>query len=98
MIMFDSLSCATLNIPNFAIPQMQTTASLIITNLKHSCFCSSLPVRNIGIISDYMHIFNFLFNIPILPFQTDVLLLFSAEDMSRNVTLKILSKYLLDKC
>jgi hypothetical protein len=57
-----------------------------------------VSVRNTGIISDYMHILNFLFNISILPFQTDVLLLFSAEDMSRNVTLKILSEYLLDKC
>ena len=60
-------------------------------------FVTSLGVRNTGTIFDYMHIFDFLFNIPILPFQTDVLLLFSAEDMSRNVTLKILSEYLLDK-
>jgi hypothetical protein len=42
--------------------------------------------------SDYMHIFKFSFNIPILPFQTNVSLLFSAKDMSRNVTLKIISE------
>jgi hypothetical protein len=43
-------------------------------------------VRNTVTISDYMHILNFPFNIPISPFQTDILLLFSTEDVSRNVT------------
>ena len=43
-------------------------------------------VRNTVTISDYMHIFNFPFNIPISPFLTDVLLLFSTEYMPRNVT------------
>jgi len=43
-------------------------------------------VRNTVTIFDYMHIFNFLFNFLISPFLTDVLLLFSIEDMSRNDT------------
>jgi len=45
-----------------------------------------LIVRNTVTIFDYMHIFNFLFNILISPFLTSVLLLFSTEDMSRNDT------------
>jgi hypothetical protein len=43
-------------------------------------------VRNTVTIFDHMHIFNFLFNILISPFLTDVLLLFSTEDMSRSDT------------
>jgi len=43
-------------------------------------------VRNTVTISNYMHIFNFLFNILLSPFLTSVLLLFSTEDMSRNDT------------
>ena len=55
-------------------------------------------VRNTVTISDYMHILNFLFNIHISPFQTGVLLLFSTEYVSVNVTWRYSSKYLLDKC
>ena len=46
----------------------------------------SILVRNTVTIFGYMHIFNFLFNILLSPFLTNVLLLFSTEDMSRNDT------------
>ena len=52
--------------------------------LKHLFLLPS--VRDTVTISDYMHIFYFPFNIPISPFLTDVLLLFSTKDMSRNDT------------
>ena len=53
--------------------------------------CQSLreiggAVRNTVTIFGYMHIFNFLFNILLSPFLTDVLLLFPTEDMFRNDT------------
>ena len=48
------------------------------------------------LLSIYMHISNSFFNIHLL-FQTDVLLLFSSKDMSKNATLKIIFKYFLDK-
>ena len=55
---------------------------LVKTFLKHLFLLPS--VRDTVTISDYMHIFNFPFNIPISPFLTDILLLFSTKDMSRN--------------
>ena len=52
-----------------------------------NCMSAHQPVvRNTVAIFDYMHIFNFLFNILISPFLTSVLLLFSTKDMSRNDT------------
>ena len=61
-------------------------------NCCRTAFCSMAAVgrkpfvRNTVTISNYMHIFNFLFNILLSPFLTSVLLLFSTEDMSRNDT------------
>jgi hypothetical protein len=53
--------------------------------------------RNIGPIINLYAYFKFLFSFSHLLFQTDVLLLFSSKDMSRNATLKIISEYFLDK-
>ena len=56
-------------------------------------------VRILVLLSIYMHILNFFyFYFSHLLFQTDVLLLFSSKDMSRNDMLKIISEYFLDKC
>ena len=44
-----------------------------------------------------MHILNSLFSFLTYISKTDVLLLFSSKDMSRDATLKIISEYFLNK-
>ena len=54
-----------------------------LSNREYAC---QVTVRNTVTIFGYMHIVNFLFNILLSPFLTDVLLLFPTEDMFRNDT------------
>ena len=59
---------------------------------------SQQGVRDIGpIINLYAYFKSFFFKFSHLLFQTNVLLLFSSKDMSRNATLKLISEYFLDK-
>jgi hypothetical protein len=54
-------------------------------------------VRNIGLIINLYAYFKFLFSFLTYISKTDVLLLFSSKDMSRDAMLKIISEYFLNK-
>ena len=55
------------------------------------------PLGILVLLSIYMHILNSFFSFLTYYSKTDVLLLFSSNDMSRDAMLKMISEYFLDK-